>query len=406
MKITDFGYNGEGVGHIDGKVCFVPYTIVGEEVEVDRVKETSSFIKCKVKEVPTPSEKREVAPCPYFTKCGGCDFQHLGYQDELALKKEILSRHFAKLGYDGDIVVHPSDEPYGYRNKIKLFVGEHKLGLNRAGSDKVVDIDKCLLVDQQLNETLQKINNFVVSMKLGKSIENVILRKEQGQAFVWFIFKREVEVDFKWLSFILGDNHSIFVSVDKAEPVCVLGDEVFRVTEFDLKCEYSVDSFHQVNDKVYKELYLAATQNIVGDNILNAYSGGGVLSGLIAKSGKNVYGVELGSAEHEAAERLKECNGLATLTNIQGDCAKVLPELEVQFDTILIDPPRAGCAKEVCEALNSSKAKRVIYISCNPATLIRDLQQLSSYRLEKVELFDMFPRTANFETLVVLNLKP
>lgn len=297
MKITDFGYNGEGVGHLDGKVCFVPYTLEGEEVEVEKVKETSSFVKCRLKEVKTESSKRKIAPCPYFGKCGGCDFQHIDYQDEIELKKKILARHFAKVKFNNNFGVVPSEKEYGYRNKIKLFAGEKLLGLNMAGSDKVVEIDRCLLIDDKTNDTLQKLNNFVSSMKLNKVLENIIVRKQGEQIFVWFIYKKPVEIEYNWLSYILGENHSIFQSVGKEPPVCMVGEAEFQVQEFGLRCQYTVDSFHQVNNEVCEKLYQVVCDKLVGQSILNAYSGGGVLSGVIAKSGKDVIGVEWGQVK-------------------------------------------------------------------------------------------------------------
>lgn len=402
MKITDYGYNGEGVGHEAGKVCFVPYTIIGEEVDYHKVKETSSFIKARVDKITYASAKRQSPPCPYFGKCGGCDFQHLSYADELEVKKGILSRHLAKVGYSGEIEVFPSQQ-YGYRNKIKLFSFAGGLGLKKAESNEVVAIRKCLLIDEKLNEILGKLQEFVKGQRLNDKLDTLTLRRVNESLLVWFKYSKKAKIDYTWLDFILGDNVSIYHSFAEGEEELVKGKRVSH--DFGFNCEVPVDAFRQVNDEICERLYDNVIQSLQGDNILNAYSGGGILSALIARKVKGVTGVELGKAEHEMAETLKENNGIRNLTNIQGDCAQVIPKLETVFDTVVVDPPRAGCDKKVCQALNESKAKRIVYISCNPASLVRDISLLSNYDLKAVKLFDMFPRTANFECLAIFDLK-
>ena len=163
MLITDFGYNGEGVGRVNEKVCFVPYTLVGEDVEVKVVKENTSFIKAVPTQIIEPSQKRKVPPCPYYAQCGGCDFQHMAYADELELKKNILARQLSKVRFGEDFKIYSSKREYAYRNKIKLFTHPKGLGLKQAGSDKVVAIDKCLLIDDEMNKALTHINFFVKS---------------------------------------------------------------------------------------------------------------------------------------------------------------------------------------------------------------------------------------------------
>lgn len=401
MKITDFGYNGEGVGHIDGKVCFVLYTLTGEEVDVKITKQTSSFLKGVPSRLVLASDLRQKPPCPYFEKCGGCDFQHMSYENEIELKKQILERHLKKVGYEGKIEIHSSDKDYGYRNKIRLFCCTDGLGFKQAESNNIIPIKKCLLIDERMNEVLEVVQNFIKAQSLQKRLLNVIIRKQSG-VHVWFVFKQEVDIDFLGLSLLLGNDCQIYQSVGSDNPQRVTNKTSREVEEFGMVYNFHVDAFRQVNDAVYEKLYNKVAEIVKGEVVLNAYSGAGVLSGVLAKRAKVVYGVELGLSEHESAEKLKEKNNISNLKNLQGYCEEVLPNLDVRFDSVVVDPPRKGCDKTVVEALNKSGAKQIVYVSCNPASLVRDIVLLNGYRLKQVEMFDMFPRTANCETLAIL----
>ncbi len=402
MRIEDFGYNGEGVARKDGKVCFVPYSLVGEEVEVEEVKTTSSYIKCRLEKIVEPSKDRQSPPCPYFAKCGGCDFQHISYEKELDLKKQILARHFAKLGVEKEIEVIASPREYGYRNKIKLFYSDYGLSLCCAGSNKLIPIKRCLLIDDEMNEVLSKVDNFLRLTHLRPV--NVIIKRAGEKILLWFIFPRPQEVNFDGLALLLGRNCYIYKSVAGKEIECCHGQLEPQLEESGLLCAQKVEAFRQVNDLVASKLYDKAIKCISGEKVINAYSGSGFLSGLLVRAGKEVIAIELGTAEHRAAEKLKEDNNLSALTNVHGDCAEALPLLS-DYDAIIVDPPRAGCDERVCEAIKQSRAKELIYISCNPATLIRDLSRLDTFKVDDITLFDMFPRTANFETLVKLTRK-
>ncbi len=403
MKITDFGYNGEGVGHEGGKVCFVPYTLVGEEVEIEKRKVTSSYIKAEAKNILEASTCRREPPCPYFTKCGGCDFQHISYQDELKLKEQILARQLAKLGFNKKIEVVASPQEYNYRNKIKLFCNEKGLGLKRGQSDKVINIKHCLLVDEKTNTLFENLNNFILKNHLQKQISTVTIRRYERYTFLKFDLNREINVDFTGLSLLLGEDVFLFLSMKGGDKKRLYGKDI-KADEHGLTYNFDMDAFRQVNNEVAEKLYDNICALVKGGNVLNAYSGAGVLSGMLAKHCRDVVGVELGNIEHESAESLKEENSLANLTNIQGDCGEVIPQLENKFDFIVLDPPRSGCDESVCKALNMQEG-RLIYVSCNPATLVRDIARMDRFELMQVTLFDMFPRTANFEVLVILGKK-
>lgn len=405
MKITDFGYNGEGVGHLEDKVCFVPYTLLGEDVDVVVTKETSSFCNAKIDSIVNPSPLRKTPPCPYFAKCGGCDFQHMDYDTELELKGEIIKRQLSKIGYNGEIKLIKSEKEYGYRNKIRLFCNKKGLGLKRAQSDEIVNISKCLLIDNKMNFALEKVNAFIVSNKIQDAVSNVVIRRFGKQYAVWLVYNKKVDVEYVGLSLVLGNDFCIYVSTKEEKPELVQGG-VGDTLEFGFKIDQPVDVFRQVNDKVASQLYNAVLENVGDGTVANAYSGAGLLSALIAKRCKKVYAIELGDSEHQSAEKLRAVNGINNLTNIHGDCAEEIGRINDKLDSIVLDPPRAGCDKNVISAIDSMDCEKVIYISCNAATLVRDIGRLHSFALVSVSIYDMFPRTANCELLAVLRKKP
>ena len=393
-KIDGIGYDGEGVCRIDGKVVFVPYALRGEKVKLHIVKEKSSFSRAKLIDVIEASEDRESPPCPYFGKCGGCAYQHTTYHNELKIKKELLSNQMKKVGYKGKIEVFPSKHEYKYRNKIKLFVGKEGLSLKK--EDSMCHIENCMLVSDEMNEAIKKIDKFIKNNL--DVFDEVTLREENGQLLIVFNKIKNVEVDYRGIFLVLGRNFGIFECFE-GFTIHVVGLNELVTQEMGLNCRFSPRSFHQVNKFLFEELYGEVVKNILGKKVINCYSGAGLLSGVIAQD-HEVIGMELGWSEHEDAERFKEENNLSRLTNLQGDCGDLLFGLEC--DTLITDPPRKGMSKEVTETINQMKCKRVIYISCDSATMTRDIARLNNYVIKEVKLFDMFARTGEYETVAIL----
>lgn len=400
-EISGVGYDGEGICRLDGKVVFLPYALKDEVVEFIKTDEKSKFIRGKVKRIIKKSEYRCSSPCPYFGKCGGCMLQHSTYENEIEIKKELLSMQLKKVGYFGDIFIYSSPKDYGYRNKIRLFVGEKGLSLKERGSNNLVAINKCMLVQGKINEAIEKINTFILLNDLQKDIFEVVFRQEGKSLLINFFVNNDSNINYQGIFLLLGADCGIFQTKNRVTQH-VFGERMLYSNELGLNCEFSVASFHQVNAFLSENLYEGVIENIEGQRVINCYSGAGVLSGVIAKRRKEVYGIELGESEHNDAERLKKQNFLTNLTNICGDCSVILPQIVENADTIIVDPPRTGMSEKVCESINKSGCKRLIYVSCNSATLVRDIARLDRYKLQKVELYDMFPRTGEYEILCVL----
>ena len=399
--IENYGYDGEGVARIDGKVTFVPFTLKDEEVEVEITDDRSSFMRGELKKVISSSKERTIPPCPYFGKCGGCTLQHTNYQNELKIKKQLLQGQLKKVGYSGTIETFGSTEEYGYRNKIKLFVGKDSLSLKRRGSDKLYKIIRCLLVSDLMNDAIKAIDSFFKAQNLYDEFVQVLLREENQQLLVVFYRKRAgKEINYQGIYLILGRNTGIYESFDN-KFLHKVGLKALECVEHGLKCKFSPNSFHQVNRFVGDKLYNYVTEVAEGKRIANCYSGAGVLSGILTNGKRQVFGLELGESEHQDAEILKEENNLRLLTNLQGDCSELLPRLE-DLDCVVVDPPRAGLAQKVVDTLNNMNCKKLIYISCNSATLVRDISRLYNFKLLNAKLFDMFARTGEYEVVAVL----
>jgi len=400
--IDGYGYDGEGVARLEGKVVFIPYALRGEKVKFSIKSNQSSFLRGKLIEIQSKSNKRTLPPCPYFTKCGGCNYQHTTYENELGIKKELLKGQLKKVGFEKEIEVIPSSKEYSYRNKIHLFVGEQGLSLKERGSNNLCKIDKCLLISEEMNRAIGIIDSFFAAQTLYDQYSDVIIRQENENLCVIFNRnKTDKQIKYQGLYLILGSHFGIFETI-KGMTEFRMGLKYLEASEHNLNCKFLPNSFHQINGEIGKAIYEYVATKVLGKSVANCYSGAGVLSGYLASLNKRVMAIELGESEHQDAERLKEENNLFYLTNLKGDCAEVLPKLE-EIDSIIVDPPRAGLDKKVVESINMKGCQRLIYISCNSATLVRDISRLVEYKLSEVKLFDMFARTGEYEVVAILD---
>lgn len=431
VDIIDYGSNGEGIAKIDGYTVFVPFALVGEQVEVLIVQSKKDFAFGKVLNVIKPSEHRVNAPCPYFKKCGGCQLQHMSYGEQLKYKTNFVQnclKKYADLAVEVDSCV-PSESEYSYRNKFSFPVqeidGKVAVGMYRLASHKFVPIENCLLqteAKQVIDCFVEYANKFDVKAyneQIKKGVKHLVCRFWDNSILLTIVSAQKMQ-NLQFLYEKLQKyykNVNISVNINKKENNVILGDKDYlefgeshlHIEEYGLKYSINNHSFMQVNNGVKHLLYNSILQNIdVGDVVVDAYSGAGVLSGIMAQKCKQVYGIEIVKPAVDSANKLVEENNIANLTNICGDCAEELPKLVEKLNNfvVVLDPPRKGCDKKVLDALNKTRPQKIIYVSCNPATLARDLNCLKeNYRVEKITPFDMFSQTANVETLVVLSKK-
>ena len=401
IKILDISYNGKGVGKEEGgKTIFVPKVDVGEEVEVEVSKTNKTFDEGKVLTLLKTSSNRIKPKCPYFEKCGGCDFQHLTYEREKEIKIKIIKREFEKIGVKENIEFVDSEKRFNYRNKITLKHQNGKLGFNEASSHNFVEISFCPLADERINNAIGEVLEFLKT-KHFSFLKSVSFLLSESDVLITFLFTQREKLV---LNEVLK-AYSVFFAVgevlEKARITKVFGKECFYKV-----CGVSFPlfptSFLQVNTLVSEKLYQFVQHNVCDTRVVNAYSGQGVLSVILAEKNEFVFGIEYQKSSHEIVEKIKTKN----MINFCGKVEDVLPKLTNKVDAIVLDPARAGCKKEVLEAISKSSIAKIVYISCNFATLMRDLSLLlKDFKTEKISIFDMFPLTANLETCVILTKK-
>ena len=417
-KIFDISYEGAGVGKVDGQIVFVPKTLKGEKVKVVVTKRNSHFLQARLQEVLQVSPLRQEPFCPYYDKCGGCDFQHCSYLVEQNIKKEILTEELSKVGFHGKIDFQASDRRNHYRNKIKLEVKNNKIGFFKAKSHEFFEIETCPIASEKINAILPLVKTFLQANNF-RNIRSVYVKQVQDRVAVCFLFDRICAKDKKKI-IKSAKNVDIFQDVsvyfgfgdvlenDKTELDCVSKGQGLVFNFNGKSFELNVSAFNQVNDPIAEKLYRYVVDMVDGKRVINAYSGQGLLTLMLAEKAKFVYGIEWQKSAHETAEKLKDFVEEYRIENI---CGKVEDEigsvlLRDNIDSIVLDPAREGCKIEVLEAVCDGKIDQVIYISCNFSTLVRDVKNLQAdFEIESVKIFDMFPCTANMETVMILRRK-
>lgn len=412
VDIFDISYDGAGVGKIDGQIVFVPKTLKGETVSIKIVKQTSKFLIGEKDEVLKESSSRTAAPCPYFEICGGCDFQNCDYETEIETKKLILSRELEKAGYFGTIDFEKSPKRFYYRNKIKLEVQNGQIGYFKPKSHNFFPVSKCLIASEKINNAIDKIVAFLASNNF-KYLKNVYIKEFRKSIGICFLFDRNCKINAKNAKNIeiLTDFDVFFafgeiLESDKTKIFSVFKN--IKNASDELNLENQISAFTQVNNEVSEKLYDFILKNCENKRVVNAYSGQGALTLKIADKAKFVYGIEYQRAAHDVAEEFKKQRKDYKIENI---CGKVEENLQNilnrdRIDLIILDPAREGCQKVVLDALNNSQINEIIYVSCNFSTLIRDLKILNEhFETNCIKIFDMFPCTANLETVAVLHRK-
>ena len=435
VSIERLGDSGEGIAVYDGIVVFVPFAKIGDVVKVHIINDKKSFLIAKIVEKISSGSDEVVPPCPYFYRCGGCDIQHLTQEEQLKFKKEMVKNALKKFGkIDTDVLdVVSSDKWFRYRNKFAFPVqevnGQIKIGMFKKHSHEIIEISDCLLQSENTKVILELFKEYMLENNISayneqskKGVVKHIVVREHGDEFILTVVVTQEKFNnfaplidkfktkFKKFGIVKNvnrlNNNVIFGNVD----ISVFGLENLEYEDFGVKYEINNRSFLQVNDFVKNVIYKKIIET-VGDNktIIDAYSGAGLLSAILAKNAGQVIGVEIEKEATKNADNLKKKNDLYNLTNKNGDCAEIIPMLAKEFNgefTIVVDPPRKGLDDKVVQSFLEASPKKIVYLSCNPATLARDLEKLSQkYDIEFVQPYDMFPQTANVETLVSLKIK-
>lgn len=441
ITINSLGSSGEGVGRIDGFTVFVEGGLPQEELSVKITEVKKSYATGKLVRIIKASPDRVEPACAIYQKCGGCQLQHLSYEGQLKAKQQQVKDAMERIGHLKDLPVPPvlgAKEPWNYRNKVAFPVGREKgsviIGCFAKGTHKIIDSSDCLIQDELNNEAIRAVKD--VADKLGIAVydedrhtgvlRHVVARTgEKGQLMVVLVtatkqLPREKEI-IKMLRNRLPKMVSLQQNIQTYRNNVILGRETkllwgrptikARLGKFSFNV--SARSFFQVNTKQAEVLYDTALQfaQLTGkETVIDAYCGTGTISLYLAQQARKVYGVEIVSPAIKDAEKNARENNVRNAEFIVGDCTQVMPRLYNQGiypDVIVVDPPRAGCTEVVLKTFANMNPTRIVYVSCNPATLARDLEILDGlgYKAEKVQPVDMFIASSHVESVALMTKK-
>lgn len=439
VEVTNLGYNGEGIGRINGFTVFVEGALVGEIVKVKIVKVNKRFAFGKMIEIIKYSKDRVNPNCEIYNKCGGCQLQHLSYEAQLRFKRERVEDCLIKIGdfEKGEIKVNETigmKEPSRYRNKVQLPVGKFDddilIGFYASRSHNIIDMDHCLIQDEVgdlvvkiTKEWMKKFNIEPYDENTGKGIvRHIMLRKgfKTGEAMIVIVtngtsLPHKNEFIDMMVKNIPGIK-SIFQNINCKNTNVVLGKRCINIWGNDTIVDYigefkfniSPLSFFQVNPVQTEVLYNKVLEysSLTGrETVFDAYCGTGTISLFVSQNAKMVYGIEIVSEAIENARLNALENDIENVEFIVGQSEKEIPRLikkGIKAEVVVVDPPRKGCERELLESIVKMKPERIVYVSCNPSTLARDLRILADfdYKIKEVQPVDMFPQTSNIETVV------
>lgn len=462
------GSNGEGIVRHEGVTFFVPACLPGEKVCFRVLKVKGNIGYGKVEEILTPAEERVRPKCPVFMRCGGCALQHMEYASQLEYKGNTVKDCLRKIGgLNVDVLpTVPSDFPYGYRNKLQLPIGVDKdgntiIGFYAERSHRIVPINSCAIHPDWAERLITVLKQYVTECavkgydeeKRTGILRHVVAREIGGKYLITLVCAKDVLPAKDYLIELLSKVFpvfSLYQNINDKDTNVIFGETFklvhgmpfFEAEEQGIRYEAGPQTFLQVNENVRGKLYDAAIKTVLedgGEVVIDAYSGGGLLTAMLARKAKRVYGIELEPEAVACADSLKEKNGLSNMTNICGyveeKLSGVMEREKGEKVRLILDPPRAGIHRSVLKALLESGIEKLTIISCNPSTLARDLGILSGRLIEKdgsngelvknpayegradgetlagyyyptfVQPYDMFPQTKHVETLVCLARK-
>jgi len=396
VEITDLNHTGEGIGRIDGKIIFVPKTIPGDIIEVKDIEDFKTFYRGNIDKIVTNSSDRIDIECPYYFECGGCQLMGMSYLKQLKYKKDKVKNILKKYaGIDKNLDIILSNKVYGYRNKITLQVENGKIGYYKCNSNELVEIKMCLLVSDNINNLIKVIRD---NINLS-GVSQIMIREYNDDLMIQFIGKIDKDS--------IIDNLSDLVKVIYINEVLVYGDKSLEVRLGEYKYKVSPYSFFQVNYHQAEILYDKVKEYLGDSNnrVLDLYCGTGSIGIYVSSCCKEILGIEINDSSVRDANSNIELNNIKNMKVIKGSVGRVLKS-GVDYDGVIVDPPRSGLDKKTKDTLLEIKSDKLIYVSCDPITLARDLKVLSSlYEIEDIVLVDMFPNTYHVESVVLLKLK-
>lgn len=441
IVFEDLTHDGSGVAKVEGYPLFIPNGLPGEKAKVKVVKTNKNFGFGRLMEIQEKSPFRVEAPCPIYKECGGCQLQHLSYEGQLQMKHKHVKDVLERIGKI-NTTVHPTlgmSEPWRYRNKAQVPIGEQEGGLiggfYQQRSHQIINMDQCLIQQEENDDVVNKVKD--ICNKYGikaydearhkGELRHIMVRRGQvtGEIMVVLITRTQDIPNKCAIVEEIVDNipnlKSIIHNVNNKKTNVIMGDTTKvlwgeeTITDYigDVKFAISARSFYQVNPEQTKVLYDKALEyaRLEGhEKVIDAYCGIGTISLFLAKNASQVFGVEIVPQAIEDARKNALLNDIHNVDFAVGEAEIVIPNWYKEgnvADVLMVDPPRKGCDEALLQTIIDMKPKKVVYVSCNPATLARDLRILEDggYLTEEVQPVDMFPQTMHVEAVARLTLK-
>ncbi len=456
MEITDIGSNGEGIGRFDGMTFFVNGAIIGDKILVGVTKLKKTYGYARIVKILEPSADRIEPPCPIAKRCGGCQLQPLAYKKQLEYKQKKVFNDIARLGgIPADKIVMRDiigmETPCHYRNK-----GQFPVGVNRDGkivsgfyanhTHSIIDTESCMIQHAVTDDLMRAVKDYMAETGVSAYDEEIAVKDTRKAGVVRHVLTRvgfttkevmvcvvinadklekpEALVDKLRKAVAAHEGYSltsVTCNINKANTNVIMGEKLIMlageeyITDYigDVKYRISPLSFYQVNPVQTRKLYSTALEyaGLTGsETVWDLYCGIGTISLFLAQKAKQVYGVEIVPQAIDDARANAKLNGIENAEFFVGAAEEVLPKMyeedpSMRADVIVVDPPRKGCEQALLDCIAGLEPKRIVYVSCDPATLSRDIKHLVTlgYTLEEVTPCDMFPHSVHVETVVFLS---
>ncbi|AKO94935.1 23S rRNA (uracil(1939)-C(5))-methyltransferase RlmD [Priestia filamentosa] len=443
LTIKRLGINGEGVGYFKKQVVFVPGALPNEEVIAEITNVKHKFAEGRVKRIRKMSDERVKAPCPIYEKCGGCQLQHLSYEGQLRAKRDIVVQAFERHGNVRNLEKKLEqtigmEEPWKYRNKAQFQVGLLKgkviAGLYGANSHRLININECIVQRPETTKVINNVKQILQDLKISiyderkrKGLVRTIVTRigvSTGEVQLVLITSKEElpkkDLLIQEVKKRLPEVKSIMQNVNGQKTSLIFGDKTFTldgketIEEVlgDLSFDLSARAFFQLNPtqtvKLYNEVKKEA--GLTGkEKIVDAYCGVGTIGLWLADEAGEIRGMDVIEDSIVDANKNAKAKGYDNAHYVVGKAEYWMPKWVKEGwkpDVIVIDPPRTGCDEKLLKTILDVKPKKVVYVSCNPSTLAKDVKILTKlYKVERIQPVDMFPQTAHVESVTTLSLK-
>jgi len=440
VEIVDVNYTGQGVAKIDNFVVFIDKAIEGDHVEIKIIEKKKNFAVGKLLKIKEPSKDRINPPCEYFYECGGCQLMHMDYSAQLLYKKNRIINEMRRSSVNMDCAVINDtigmENPFRYRNKTAFSVAKKNkeiiIGPYEQGTYNTVDISSCMLQSSEADKAVQFFKELMVKYHIEAydkktekgTVRNIVIRSNSRKELMLIIVTatenfhnkdiivKELISHIKEIKTVVQNINSKNINLVMGyKNITLYGEGIINDSIGELIFTISPETFFQINPLQTEKLYSTAIgyANLNKNDIcFDIYCGIGTISLMAAKRAKKVYGVEIIEQSIVNARENALNNNVINTEFFTGEAEKILPVLyskNIIADVVIVDPPRKGCEKEVINTIIKMSPQRVVYVSCNPSTLSRDIKLLESagYELKQVQPVDQFPWTTHVETVVLMS---